>query len=150
MNYIPTFSETDQKTRALWKKSFTALLGLTALNCLIYFPHCVFPPEFQKVFLPSLFAAMIVVYSLQYYCIYKKHGTRWLTFLLVFSPISVAYSVFLGMFGPKNPLTDPPIAMQVISYIASLLFLIPCYQMRKVNRRIQLEKKEFLKNNAKE
>ncbi len=134
-------SEKEKKTRKQWLIYFLALfvyqviyLKIISSTIGIIFLHP------AKVFLIQA-STLLLLSIIQYYCIYVKYGTGWLTFLLFSIPIGLVLSIATLIFSPPSPLT-PPLTPQILSMLFSLGYLIPCYRLRKVNQRIQHEKKQ--------
>lgn len=148
MQYIPTFSESEQKTRKQWRIAFMSLLGFNLLYTL--FTSNQIPSDLFNPILTSIGAVsfLLLSYWVQNYCIYKKHGTGWVTFFLISIPFSCALSLYPLLAHSEISTKLPSPLLQTLSMIFSLAFCIPCYQMRKVNKRIQLEKRQFPKEKS--
>jgi hypothetical protein len=79
-----------------------------------------------------------------WHCVYKKHGTKWLTCCLILGPLSIARSIPMMI----NHWAEASFNMVVIGIF---LFLTAIYvwwyilsiQLRRINKKIQAQKKSI-------
>lgn len=141
MNDMPVFTQEDQKIRTRWLFFFVSLIMITIFNQLYFFLHSSFRASLPlAAFIAGLIGGF-VMFGIQYYCIYKKHGTRWLTFIILSTPIANGYSLYTYVTS-RYGMEATPLPIIIIATTFTFIYLIPCYQLRKVNKRIQLERKE--------
>lgn len=139
MNQTHQFSEEEQKIRSQWRISFFIITIFTILSFTYQYLSGMIPLPVSMIIFQIAF--LFLMLGVQYFFIYRKHGTRWLTFILITTPITNALSIYAYTtpFAKSNSMLPLPIFL--LSTILALLYLIPCYRLRKVNQRVQQEKK---------
>jgi len=137
MEKTPVLDERETKIRKQWLQFF---IPLTIFNCLYILyvgdhPTSQFPSYWKYLTMGTA----ILFIAIQFYFIYMKYGTKWLTYILIVNPLSNAYAIYYMI---KNPIFNVNPLLQTIALVLSTLYLIPCYRLRKVNKRIQTERKQ--------
>lgn len=90
-----------------------------------------------KAFFPIVggtLALSTLFFFIQYRCIYKKPGTKWLTFFIIVTPLSLAalaYSYFTSPSAHHFPVMD------AISSLLSMIGFLFHLRMRRINKRLQ-------------
>lgn len=135
-------NENDKKVRKQWIIVWVLSLLIGISSTLL-----------QQLFDPSLNAFPLARYGtaafslllllafsfVSYHCIYKKPGTKLLTFLLIMTAISLTIIPILYLTGKIRPPVYIPYygVFMVISEGLSVWWLIVSWRMRKTNKRLQ-------------
>jgi len=85
----------------------------------------------------QLVTAILAIASFR--CIYRKPGIKFLTFLIILNLISMIYTYASFLLG-KLPLPLPHFYVYFfIAQAINVLWVIACFRMRKLNKRLQRE-----------
>lgn len=139
MTHKPILTESEQKTRKQWLVIFYVILIYNTLYQFYIMNFYSDPNSFPLVSIVISFAIIVLFAVIQYHCIYRKYGTRWLTFFLYSIPIGAALSIAILYFRPAGLVKNPPILFQIIPILLAIVYWVPCYKLRKINKRIQRE-----------
>jgi predicted permease len=73
-----------------------------------------------------------------FHCAYKKRGTKWLTYLLIFLPIGVLRSVIQELGASLNEPTTPFFFLFLVTHVAlATWFWVNCLRLRRENLLLQ-------------
>lgn len=135
-------NEKDKKIRKQWLIMWGISLSLTIVNILLQLR---FEPSLNTI--PALryrgpalsFLATVVFGFIIYHCVYKKPGTKLLTFCLIMTAISGAITPILYLKGQLQPPTYIPYygAYLFITQVTGILWFVACWRIRQVNRKVQ-------------
>lgn len=135
-------NEQDRQIRRQWWTVWivSMLFGFFGLLLQIkYIYSVVMPPNAQYGILIGFFIVMGGLSMACYHCIYKNPGTKFLTFLLLMAVLNLlAIPVFYlkGFMAPQLPIPYFGL-IQIISHCLTLCWMIVCWRMRKVNKKLQ-------------
>ncbi len=133
--------ENDAKVRRQWLIVFILNMVNSALWCTL---NAFFNPlsaQVSGVFtLMGGLAGLIGVGYPIYRCIYQKPGTKLVTALLIICVLSFLSMPVLLFSGKMTPPYTIPFygVLQAISYLISICWIVACWRIRKVNRKLQL------------
>ena len=74
-----------------------------------------------------------------YHCIYKKPGTKLVTFYLAVGALSLLMNALFAMLGKLPPTDHIPYykAMQPISYVIAVCWFVTSWKIRAVNKKLR-------------
>jgi hypothetical protein len=116
------------KQEIWWRKAW---LWLLMLNPLIHF--FLNPWQLELTNFVGLCGGLIFAYIF-YCCAYRKPGTRLLTFSLVVITISLLSDIVLALTSRFISETG------ALSLVCVIFWLILCYQLRRINRKLQIQR----------
>ncbi|NGX48071.1 MAG: hypothetical protein K1000chlam3_01459 [Chlamydiae bacterium] len=135
-------NENDIKTRKQWLIVWILcnLISFVAMT----FPAIssnspAMPPLIRYISIGSSLFALGICAIISYRCIYKKPGTKFLTFVLISSMFSLVSTPIYFLIGKMPPVEHFPHyrSYLIASQLMSVLWLIACWRMRKTNKRLQ-------------
>ncbi len=120
-----------QSIKKKWLISFFIVFALRCIETI----GCIFTGiEFPRLLIT--FTQLAIWASLTYYFPYKKGGTKWLSFLLVITPLATIGRVFLDYrFNPDPDFAPVELIGDIIFYIPIYAyFIINCWLLRRYNK----------------
>ncbi|GEM_PF-1545308 len=134
----------DLKIRRQWLAVWMGSLGIGLLNAWLQMRYQL------NLGIPSIVAyatagcgaASLVLYAwISHTCIYKKPGTKLLSFLIVLTAVSLVASPVLYWTGiwPAPPHIPYYAAYLAGSQVLGALWLIACWRMRKTNKKLRAQ-----------
>ena len=135
-------NENDINTRKQWLvvwilcilMSFVAII----IQLLLGDPP-VMPPQFRYIIIGLTLFYFGILAFISYRCIYKKPGTKFLTFIIISSMFSLVSTPIFYLSGKMPPVDYIPHygSFLIVSLLMNVLWLIACWRMRKTNKRLQ-------------
>lgn len=92
---------------------------------------------------PGLIGGFVTVFGMgyvMYHCIYKKTGTKLVTFLLIIAFLGLFVTPVLLITGKMNSLYPIPYfgVLQAFSYLLGVCWIAVCWRIRKVNQKLRV------------
>ncbi|HAB99954.1 MAG TPA: hypothetical protein DCE71_09050 [Parachlamydiales bacterium] len=135
-------NEKDIKIRKQWLGLLVLSIVINSVSSLLQSrlnPALNQIPQIQYIsFFIPLIISIVFGYAL-YHCIYKKPGTKLLTFCLIATAVSMVTTLLLFLTG-KVPLPTyiPYYSVYLIaSQILGVCWIVLCWKMLKINKRLK-------------
>lgn len=139
-------NENDKKVRKQWLIIWVLSLLISVIGIIL---QQIFDSSLNKLPLvkyvtsAASLLSMLVFSFASYHCIYKKPGTKLLTFILIMTAISLALTPIFYLNGKIPPPDYIPYYgfFVFVSEGLSICWLIVSWRMRKINKKLQALKK---------
>lgn len=135
-------NENDLKIRKQWLVMWILSMSISFITMLLrlLFDHTPnLPPAVHYLTGTISILAIGAFNYVAYRCIYKKPGTKLLTFSLIFSVITLPVTPILYLKGQIEPLPYIPYygAFLFMTEVIGAVWIVVCWRMRKANKRLQ-------------
>ena len=139
---MATLNENDQKIRKQWLIVWiisTAINFISTVLRLLYEGSLNPFPIIQYGFAALSFLILGALSYAAYRCIYKKPGTKLLTFFLILAIIGLVMTPILYLSGKLQPPAYVPYykSQLFVSQLMGLVWVVVCWRMRQTNKRLQ-------------
>jgi uncharacterized membrane protein len=136
-------NESDKRIKKQWLIIWGLCLLISTISSFLYMRYNPFLNGISQILYASfLFLGTLGWNFALYYCIYKKPGTKLVTFCLILTALSLATNLFLYLTG-RLPLQHAHFpyykTLVLTSQGIGVLWMVACWRMRRLNKKLQVQ-----------
>ena len=129
----------DKNFKVQWLSTWIACMISSCIGLTFWLLNSPLPFKGSFYLVLTVVLILVAVNYVTYRCVYLKPGTKFLNFLLISSAFSILYGIFLYLSKAYTSVNLPYYGMFLfVNQILNILWFITCWNMRKLNKRLQV------------